>query len=63
MTKCIREEPKMIEVRYTYKRAPVGENYRTQKHSTMRMALAAANFLDAKGDYDIIWVKELTEEE
>ena len=53
----------MYEVRYTYKRAPVGENYRTQKHNTMRMALAAANFLDAKGDYDIVWVKELTEEE
>jgi hypothetical protein len=52
----------MIEVRYTYKQAPEGEKYRTQKHDTMRMALAAANFLDAKGNYDIIWVKELTEE-
>jgi hypothetical protein len=29
----------------------------------MRMALAAANFLDAKGDYDIMWVKELKEEQ
>ena len=32
------------------------EEYRTQKHDTMRMALAAANFLDARGQYTIISV-------
>lgn len=32
------------------------EYYRTQKHDTMRMALAAANFLDARGQYTIISV-------
>ena len=30
--------------------------FRTQKHDTIRMALAAANFLDAKGQYTIISV-------
>ena len=30
--------------------------FRTQKHDTMRMALAAANFLDARGQYTIISV-------
>ncbi len=44
------------EVRYTYKKADTNERFRTQKHETMRMALAAANFLDAKGDYEIIHV-------
>ncbi len=44
------------EIRYTYKRADVNEKYRTQKHDTMRMALAAAHFLDAKGDYTIIHI-------
>jgi hypothetical protein len=52
----------MIEVRYTYKRADTNEKFRTQKHETMRMAIAAANFLDAKGDYDIVWVKYIEEE-
>ena len=32
------------------------QEYRTQKHDTMRMALAAANFLDARGQYTIISV-------
>jgi hypothetical protein len=32
------------------------QEYRTQKHGTMRMALAAANFLDARGQYTIISV-------
>ncbi len=44
------------EIRYTYKRADVNEKYRTQKHDTMRMALAAAHFLDAKGDYEILHI-------
>jgi hypothetical protein len=44
------------EVRYTYKRADTNEKYRTQKHDTMRMALAAAHFLDAKGDYEILHI-------
>ena len=30
--------------------------FRTQKHGTMSMALAAAHFLDSKGDYTIISV-------
>ena len=32
------------------------QEYCTQKHDTMRMALAAANFLDARGQYTIISV-------
>ena len=32
------------------------QEYRTQKHDTMRMALAAANLLDARGQYTIISV-------
>ena len=32
------------------------QEYRTQKHDTMRMALASANFLDARGQYTIISV-------
>lgn len=32
------------------------QEYRTQKHDTMRMALSAANFLDARGQYTIISV-------
>ena len=31
-------------------------DFRTQKHDTIRMALAAANFLDAHGKYTIISV-------
>ena len=30
--------------------------FRTQKHDTIRMALASANFLDARGQYTIISV-------
>ena len=43
------------QVAYKYNNADPQE-YRTQKHDTMRMALAAANFLDARGDYTIISV-------
>jgi hypothetical protein len=43
------------QVAYKYDKGDPQE-YRTQKHDTMRMALAAANFLDAKGDYIIISV-------
>ena len=43
------------QVAYVYDKADPLE-YRTQKHDTMRMALASANFLDAKGDYTIISV-------
>ena len=43
------------QVAYYYDKSDPQE-YRTQKHDTMRMALAAANFLDAKGDYTIISV-------
>ncbi len=32
------------------------QEYRTQKHDTLRMALASANFLDARGQYTIISV-------
>lgn len=43
------------QVAYKYNNAAPNE-YRTQKHDTMRMALAAANFLDARGKYTIISV-------
>lgn len=43
------------QVAYKYNNADPVE-YRTQKHDTMRMALAAANFLDARGQYTIISV-------
>ena len=43
------------QVAYKYDKGD-SEEYRTQKHDTMRMALAAANFLDARGDYTIISV-------
>jgi hypothetical protein len=43
------------QVAYKYNNADPNE-YRTQKHDTMRMALAAANFLDARGQYTIISV-------
>ena len=32
------------------------QEYRTQNHGTMTMALAAANFLNARGQYTIISV-------
>jgi len=32
------------------------QEYRTQKHDALRMALASANFLDARGQYTIISV-------
>ena len=44
------------QVAYLYDKAEDPKEYRTQKHDTMRMALASANFLDAKGDYTIISV-------
>ena len=44
------------QVAYLYDIAEDPQEYRTQKHDTMRMALASANFLDAKGDYTIISV-------
>jgi len=50
------------QVAYKYNNADDPQEYRTQKHDTMRMALAAANFLDAKGDYTIISVTPICEE-
>jgi hypothetical protein len=44
------------EVKYLYNEARPNEKFRTQKHDTMRMALASAHFLDAKGDYTIIHI-------
>ena len=44
------------EVKYLYNEARPNERFRTQKHDTMRMALASANFLDARGQYTIISV-------
>ena len=44
------------QVAYKYDKAEDPQEYRTQKHDTMRMALAAANFLDARGQYTIISV-------
>ena len=44
------------QVAYKYNNADDPQEYRTQKHDTMRMALAAANFLDARGQYIIISV-------
>ena len=43
------------QVAYKYDKAEDPQEYRTQKHDTMRMALAAANFLDAQ-EYTIISV-------
>lgn len=43
------------QIAYKYKNADPQE-YRTQKHDTMSMAIAAANFLDARGQYTIISV-------
>jgi hypothetical protein len=44
------------QVAYKCNFATDAQEYRTQKHDTMRMALAAANFLDAQGQYTIISV-------
>ena len=44
------------QVAYKYDKAGDPQEYRTQKHDTMRMALAAANFLHARGQYTIISV-------
>ena len=44
------------QVAYKYDKAEDPQEYRTQKYNTMRMALAAANFLDARGQYTIISV-------
>ena len=44
------------QVAYKYDKAGDPQEYRTQKHDTMRTALAAANFLDARGQYTIISV-------
>jgi len=44
------------QVAYKYNKAEDPNEFRTQKHETMRMALAAANFLDARGQYTIISV-------
>lgn len=44
------------QVSYKYDKARDPQEYRTQKYDTMSMALAAANFLDARGDYTIISV-------
>ena len=43
------------QVAYKYDRADPQE-FRTQKHETMRMALAGAHFLEARGQYTIISV-------
>ena len=39
-----------------YDKAEDPNEFRTQNHGTMSMALAAAHFLDSKGDYTIISV-------
>ena len=44
------------QVAYKYDKAEDPNEYRTQNHDTMRMALAAANFLDARGQYTVISV-------
>ena len=51
--------PSLVEhyqVAYKCNFAADPQEYRTQKHDTMSMAIAAANFLDARGQYTIISV-------
>ena len=44
------------QVAYKYDKAEDSNEFRTQKYGTMSMAIAAAHFLDSKGDYTIISV-------